>query len=134
MNLLTPIADFANYLIFSLLVGHVVLQFVPDSKKPSIKLPNRLLLFSTLGIIIFTFIPVFSLILFFDDSVGFATAATTVLMSFQIGQGWLFITVFAIFLWLTIYLERSKYLQAFWIILMMIAIGYSSHVTTQVIN
>ena len=131
MNLLTPIADFANYLIFSLLVGHVVLQFVPESMKPSIQLPNRLLLISTLGIIIFSFIAVFSLILFFDDSVGFATAAATVLMSFQIGQGWLFITVFAIFLWLTIYLERSKYLQAFWIILMMIAIGYSSHVSTQ---
>lgn len=131
MNLLTPIADFGNYLFFSLLVGHVVLQFVPDSKKPTIKLPNTLLLISTLGIIIFTFIPVFSSILWVDDKVGFASAAATVLMSYQIGKGWLFITVFAIFLWLTLYLERSKYLQAFWIILMMIAIGYSSHVSAQ---
>jgi copper resistance protein D len=131
MNLLTPIADFGNYLFFCLLVGYVVLQFVPQSKKPSIQFPKALLLVSTLGIIIFTFVPVLSLILFFDDTVGFARAATSVLMTTQIGQGWLFITVFAIFLWLTFYLERSKYIQAFWIVLMMIAIGYSSHVSSQ---
>lgn len=131
MNLLTPIADFGNYLFFSLLVGFVVLQFVPESKKPTIQLPKSLFLICTLGIIIFTFVPVLALILFFDDTVGFAPAVTSVMMSTQIGQGWLFITVLAIFLWLTIYLERSKYLQAFWIILMMIAIGYGSHVSSQ---
>jgi copper resistance protein D len=131
MNLLTPIADLGNYLLFSLLVGHVVLQFVPNSKKPTIQLPKPLLLISTLGIIFFSFVPVLSLILFFDESVGFTSAAASVLMSFQIGQGWLFMTVFAIFLWLTLYLERSKYLQSFWVVLMMITIGYSSHVSTQ---
>jgi copper resistance protein D len=131
MNLLLPFADFGNYLIFSLLVGHVVLQFVPESKKPNIELPKHLLLISTLGIIVFTFVPVLALILYFADSVGYASSAAAVFTSFQIGQAWLFITVFAIFLWLTLYLERSKYLQAFWIILMIIAIGLGSHVSSQ---
>jgi copper resistance protein D len=131
MNLITPIADFGNYLFFSLLVGYVLLQFVPESKKPNIHFPKPLLLICTLGIIIFTFVPVFALILFFDDTVGFAPAAASVLTSFQIGQGWLFITVFAIFLWLSFYLERSKKLQAFWLLLMIMAIGYGSHVSSQ---
>jgi copper resistance protein D len=131
MNLFSSIADLGNYLLFSLLVGHVVLQFVPDSKKPTIQLPRPFLLICTLGIILFTFVPVFTLILLFEESVGFAAAAASVLMRFQIGQGWLFNTVFTIFLWLTLYLNRSKYLQAFWIVLMVITIGYSSHVSTQ---
>ncbi|WHY02994.1 CopD family protein [Neobacillus sp. DY30] len=71
------------------------------------------------------------LIRFFDDTAGFAQAAASVILTTQVGQGWLFITVFAIFLWLTFYLERSKYIQGFWIVLMMIAIGYSSHVSSQ---
>ncbi len=131
MKLLIHFTDFGTYLFFSMLVGYVVLQFVPESKKPTIQIPRPLLLICTLGIIIFTFIPMLSLILFFADSVGLVPAASSVLTSFQIGQGWLFITVFAVFLWLTIYLERSKYLQSFWLILMMIAIGYGSHVSTQ---
>lgn len=131
MNQLTPFADFGNYLFFSLLVGYVVLQFVPESKKPTIQLPKSLLLICTLGIIIFSFVPVLALILFFDGTVGFARAGTSVMMTTQIGQGRLFITLSAIFLWLTFYLERSKYIQAFWIVLMMIAIGYASHVSSQ---
>jgi copper resistance protein D len=131
MNILAPIADLGNYLLFSILVGHVILQFVPDTKKPTIQLPKPLLLICTLGIILFTFVPVFTLILYFDESVGFVAAAASVLIHFQIGQGWLFNAVFTIFLWLTLFLNRSKYLQAFWIVLMMITIGYSSHVSTQ---
>ncbi|WHZ05433.1 CopD family protein [Neobacillus sp. YX16] len=131
MNLLSSIAELGNYLLFSILVGYVVLQFVSDSQKPSIQLPKPLLLICTLGIILFTFVPVFTLILLFDESVGFVAAAASVLTRFQIGQGWLFNTVFTIFLWLTLYLNRSKYLQAFWIVLMIITIGYSSHVSTQ---
>ncbi|MFP7296556.1 copper resistance D family protein [Neobacillus niacini] len=131
MNLVAPIADLCNYLLFSILAGHVVLQFVPDSKKPSIILPKPILLLCTLGIIFFTFVPVFSLIMFFRESVGFTAAAASVLLRFQIGQGWVFNTLFAIFLWLTLYLNRSKYLQAFWILLMIMTVGYSSHVSTQ---
>lgn len=130
MNLLIPIADFGNYLFFSLLVGYVVLQFVPESKKPNIQISKSLLLICTLGIIIFTFVPVFALILFFEDTVGLPRAVTSGLLSTSLGQGWLFTTVFAVFLWLSLYLDRSKYLQAFWIILMIIAIGYSSHVSS----
>ncbi|MEH7492148.1 copper resistance D family protein [Neobacillus niacini] len=131
MNLLIPIADFGNYLFLCLLVGSIVLQFVPQTKKPTIQFPKPLLLICALGVIIVTFVPVLSLILFFDDTVGFVRAATSVITTTQIGQGWLFITVFAIFLWLTIYLERSKYIQGFWIVLIIIAIGYSSHVSSQ---
>ncbi|MEH7276455.1 copper resistance D family protein [Neobacillus vireti] len=131
MNVLAPIADFGNYILFSLLVGHVVLQFVSESKKPAIHLPKSLLLICILGIIVLTFVPVLTVILFFDQSAGFISKAASVLTSFQIGQAWLFITLFGIFLWLTVYLERSKYLQAFWLVLMIIAIGYGSHVSSK---
>lgn len=130
MSLLTPIADLGNYLFFCVLVGYIVLQFVPQSKKPNIQFPKSLLLICTLGIIIFTFVPVLELILFLDDTVGFSRV-NSVIMTTKLGQGWLFTTVFSIFLWLTFYLERSKYIQAFWVALMIIAIGYSSHVSSK---
>nr|WP_263327489.1 CopD family protein [Neobacillus sp. Marseille-Q6967] len=131
MSIISSLAELGNYVAFSLLAGYVALQFVPESKKPKIVLAQKFLLLCTLFIIVFTFVPVIQVILFFRGNVGFAEAATTVLFSFQVGHVWLFTTIFSIFLWLSIYLERSKYLQAFWIFLMVVAVGYGSHVSSQ---
>lgn len=131
MNIIPSLAELGLYLSFSLLVGHIVLQFVSNSNKPKIEFPKPILLICTLGIILFSLVPVVQVIFFFKKNVGFAAAASTVLTSFQVGQVWLFLSVFSIFLWLTIYLDRSRYIQAFWILLMVIAVGYGSHVSTK---
>lgn len=54
MGVLIPIAEFGNYFLFSILMGHVALQFVPEDKKPKTNIPKPVLLLSTLGIITLT--------------------------------------------------------------------------------
>lgn len=130
MNIFIPLAEIANYIVFSILVGYVALQFVPDSYKPKISISKRSLLLSTLGIYIFTLGPVVQTISYFSDSVGLTLAIYSVLTDFQVGKAWMFIGFMSVFLWMTILLNGSKYLQALWLLLMVLAVGYSSHVAS----
>ncbi|MFJ5622599.1 copper resistance D family protein [Peribacillus loiseleuriae] len=127
MNILIPISEFGNYLMFSILAGHVVLQFVPEGSKPKLNVPKSILLLSTLGIIIFTLVPIVQVISYFKDSVGLQQATMSVLTEFQVGKSWLFIGFMATFLWMTIYVKGSKYLQMLLLFLMVLGVGYASH-------
>ena len=130
MNYLLPFSEFGLYLLFSTLVGHIVLQFVPDLKKPTNKLPKSVLLLCTLGIIVFTFIPLLQLIFLFKESVGIKTAALSVLTDFQIGRAWIAISVLSLLLWIMIYLESDKLYQSLCVLLMILAVGSASHVAS----
>ncbi|PAE41491.1 copper resistance D family protein [Bacillus sp. 7884-1] len=130
MNVIIPIAEIGNYIVFSFLIGHAVLQFVPDSHKPKINISRSILLLSTLGIFVFTLGPVAQTILYFSDSVGLTLAIFSVLTDFQVGQAWIFIGFMSVFLWMTILVNGSKYLQALWLLLMVLRVGYSSHVAS----
>jgi copper resistance protein D len=130
VNILIPISEIATYIVFSILAGHVALQFVPDSYKPNTNISKSILLLSTLGIFVFTLGPVLQTISYFSDSVGLPLAIMSVLTDFQVGKAWLFIGFISVFLWLTIMLKGSKYIQALWLLLLVLAIGYSSHVSS----
>lgn len=130
MGFVIPFAEFGNYLVFSILIGHVALQFVPETNKPKITLAKPVLLLSTLGIIIFTLCPIVQTISYFQDGIGIALATKSVLFDFQVGKGWIFIGFMATFLWISINLNGSKYLQALLLLLMILGIGYSSHVAS----
>ncbi|PLT33696.1 copper resistance D family protein [Bacillus sp. V5-8f] len=130
MVVLTPVAEFFTYLSFSVLVGHVVLQFVPEKSKPGVFIPKPVLLLSCLGIIFFTFIPVLQVILYFEGSLALGPAALSFLTEFQVGKAWIFIGFMATFLYLTIYVQGSKYMLSFWLLLMILAIGYASHISS----
>lgn len=130
MNILIPFTEIATYIVFSILAGHVALQFVSDSYKPKMNISKSILLLSTLGIFVFTLGPVSQTISYFSDSVGLPLAILSVLTDFQVGRAWIFIGFMSVFLWLTIMLKGSKYIQAFWLLLMVLAIGYSSHVAS----
>lgn len=130
MNLLIPLTEFITYLLFSFLIGHVVLQFVPESKKPSLHVPKPILLLSVLGIIVFSFGPVFQVIFYFAESVGMGLTLFSVLSDFQVGIAWIVTGWIATVLWMTIYVEGSKYLQAFLLLLMVFGVGYASHVAS----
>ncbi|WP_235179184.1 copper resistance D family protein [Bacillus cihuensis] len=127
MNILIPISEFGNYLMFSILAGHIALQFVPEESKPKLNVSKSVLLLSTLGVIIFTLMPIVKVISYFTDSVGMQQATMTVLTEFQIGKSWVFIGFMATFLWMTIYVKGSKYLQALLLFLMILGVGYASH-------
>ncbi|MEH6996540.1 CopD family protein [Neobacillus drentensis] len=130
MNVLIPIAEIGNYIVFSILIGHVALQFVPETNKPKIIISRNILLLSTLGIFVFTLGPVAQTISYFSDSVGLTLAIFSVLTDFQVGQAWIFIGFMSVFLWMTILLNGSKYLQALWLLIMVLGVGYSSHVAS----
>lgn len=127
MNILVPITELFLYVLFSFLIGHVVLKFVSDTKKPKISIPKPMLLLATLGIIIFSLGPVLQVVFYFSESVGLGLTTFSVLTKFPVGIAWVFTGFMATFLWMTIYVEGSKYLQAFWLFLMVLSVGYASH-------
>lgn len=130
MDIVFPLFELGSYVVFSILIGHVALQFVPDAYKPTIHISKRILLLSTLGIFIFTFAPVAQTISYFSEGVGLFTAIVAVLADFQVGKAWIIIGYMTVFLWMTIILNGSKYLQALWLLIMILAVGYSSHVAS----
>ncbi|MCW1048937.1 copper resistance D family protein (plasmid) [Priestia megaterium] len=130
MNVLVPLTELITYILFSILIGHVALQFVSPEKKPSIYISRRFLLSCVLGIILFTFGPLLQVVAYFGGSVGVAQTLFSVLFTFEIGKAWIAIVWCSILLWLAIYLESSKYIQAVLLFLMVLSIGYASHVAS----
>ena len=130
MNQLIPITEYATYMLFSYLVGYIFLQFIPQSSKPVIRVSKQSLLLSVLGIIVLSFLPVVQIISFFSEDGLFSLTAYSILTEFQVGIAWLYGSFFAVLLWMTIYVEGSKYLQAFFMIIMIMSVGYASHAST----
>lgn len=130
MSQLIPITEYATYMLFSYLVGHIFLQFIPLSYKPDTRVSKQSLLLSVLGIIVLTFLPVVQVISFFSEDGLFSLTAYSILTEFQVGIAWLYGSFFAVLLWMTIYVEGPKYLQAFLIIIMILSVGYASHAAT----
>ncbi|MFK9094132.1 hypothetical protein [Bacillus salipaludis] len=112
MGFVIPFAEFGNYLVFSILIGHVALQIVPETNKPKITIAKPVLLLSTLGIIIFTLGPIVQTVSYFQEGIGLALATKAVLLDFQVGKAWVFIGFMSTFLWIAIILNGSKYLKA----------------------
>ncbi|ULT54602.1 CopD family protein [Neobacillus drentensis] len=130
MGFLIPFFEFGNYLMYSILVGHVALLLVPDDRKPQTQIAKPFLLLSTLGIIIFTLGPILQTIYYFKGGVGLAIAIEAVFTDFQVGRAWIFIGFMGTFLWMAIQLNASKYLHAILLLLMILGVGYSSHVAS----
>jgi copper resistance protein D len=130
MNHLIPIAEFFNYVFFSLLIGHVILQYIPDTKKPKVQIPRRLLLVMPLGIILFSFGPALYVINYFASDFGFSQTTYLVLTQFNVGKGWIFTAVVSLLLWVTLFFRGSRHLQGFWLLSLICSVGYASHVAS----
>ncbi|MEK3805873.1 CopD family protein [Bacillus sp. FSL H8-0547] len=127
MNILIPIGEGITYILFSFLIGHVVLQLVPASKKPEMVVSKRFLLLSVVLIIGLTFLPVLKVILSFYQAAGISQTVQSVLMDFQIGQSWMLTAAAAIVLWLVLYMDGPKFIQGMLLLFMIFALGYASH-------
>ncbi|HAQ06986.1 MAG TPA: hypothetical protein DCR24_05470 [Bacillus bacterium] len=130
MNILIASAEWLTYLFFSLLMGHVVLSFIPENRKPTLDVSKNVLLASALGIVFSSFGPVLQVVYYFYESVGLVRSFYAVLTDFQVGHAWLIISWVCLFLMLTILFNGSRFLKAFWMIIMILAVGYSSHVAS----
>ncbi|MGG1677092.1 copper resistance D family protein [Neobacillus sp. NRS-1170] len=127
MSYLIPFTEFGQYLLFSLLAGHVVLLFVPENKRPNTLISKPVLLLCVLGIIVLTFAPILQAILYYKNSFGLLSAIISVVTGFQIGRAWIFLCLFSLCLWVTIYVNGSKFFRAQWLLLMIFAIGNAGH-------
>lgn len=130
MIFLTAFADILLYIAFSYLAGSVVLQFVPEDRKPQMATSKTLLLLSTAGIVLLSFGPVYELAVFLQSSQGWGEAYLNAITGFRIGQGWLITLLFSIILAIAIYLGGSRYIQALYLFLLLLTVGFYSHVST----
>ncbi|PLT31373.1 copper resistance D family protein [Peribacillus deserti] len=130
MNILVPTSEILNYLFFSILAGHIILLFVPESMKPSTRVPKPLLLLSTLGIFVCSLVPVIGAAAYFSEGPDLLPMLLSVITTFTIGKVWLLSGFVATFFWMTLYVEGNKYLQAFWLLLLVGAVGSASHVAS----
>ncbi|MCM3601778.1 CopD family protein [Robertmurraya korlensis] len=130
MSILIPFVELINYCLYSILAGYIALQFVPNEYKPITKVSKKAILLLLLGIYICSFGPVVQVISYFSDSVGFALATYSVLTDFQVGRAWISTGFLTVFLWLTIVLNGSKYIQAILLLFMVLSVGYASHVAS----
>jgi copper resistance protein D len=130
MGFIIPITEFVTYVLYSILAGYVALQFVPSKNKPTSKMSNQWILLTLLGIYIFSLGPVVQVISYFSESVGFMLATYSVLTDFQVGKAWIITGFLAVFFWMTILLKGSKYIQAILLLLMVLSVGYASHVAS----
>jgi putative copper resistance protein D len=108
------LSEIGLYLCFSILVGGLLIQMVPEHSKPMVTLPRPLLLSSVAGIGILTFMPVLRVILYFisDPNIDSWDLITSVLFSFEVGKSWWITLGLSIVLFIMIYmtnpLEKSS--------------------------
>ncbi|PSL25078.1 putative copper resistance protein D [Planomicrobium soli] len=130
MTIYTAVADFLLYAVFSYLAGSIVLKFVPDDKKPRISESKALLLICVAGIAFFSLAPLIELAFFLNDDKGWARTFLMVLIESRIGHGWLITLALSLILGIAIFFNSSKYNQGYYLILLILVLGYFSHVAS----
>lgn len=130
MIFFTAFADVLLYIAFSYLAGSVVLQFVPEDRKPPLVESKILLLLSTAGIIVLSFGPIYELALFLQSTQGWSEAYLNAITGFRVGQGWMITLLLSIILALSIYFGGSRYIQALYLFLLILTVGFYSHIST----
>ena len=121
------------YSCFSVLLGSFILYLIPKTARPEIKIPKSVLLGATLGIAIFSFLPVLKIVLYLYEDLGLAYTLKSVLTNFEVGKTWISTGLISMILFiylLPIKLEQKPLFAltglAFTLILIA-ALGWSSH-------
>jgi putative copper export protein len=124
------------YVCFALLVGSLILNLVPESLRPQVKIPKGILLLAVLGVGILSFIPVLRVILYLYEDFGFGLTIKSVLLQFEIGKAWIFTFIISLFLFvffLIIDLKKksgASYIGLFLVLLLILALGWASHASS----
>lgn len=97
--------EFILYISFSILIGSLILYIIPENKKTTLKIPKKLLYLATILIPITAFFPVYRTANLLAVDLGFWFTLKNVLLTFEIGRSWLFISIVSIVL---IFVLRMK--------------------------
>lgn len=121
------------YLCFSLLIGSLVVQLVPDHLKPDLKISKRVLQVSILGIAFLSAAPVLRLILFLYEDIGLLLTIQNIIGEFEVGKAWT-VTVFtSLFFYLFVSLVpvfKSRLYTGIalaFAFILLLAVGWASH-------
>lgn len=127
MILFTILSDFLLYAVVSFLAGAIVLQFVPEHRKPEIVINKSAILLAIAAIPVLLAAPVIELTALLMDNASFSAAIWTVISEFQVGQSFAFSLLLAFFWFGATAVNSSHYIQAFWFVLAILNIGFGSH-------
>ncbi|MGO1057502.1 copper resistance D family protein [Planococcus sp. FY231025] len=126
----TVISDILLYLAFAFAAGAIALKFVPESHKPVLAESRLLLVASVAGIAVFSAAPVIELALFLENGEGFFKSFAGTLLDYRVGNGWVITVLFSVLLGVTLYYNGSKQMAAGYAGLLILAVGFYSHVST----
>lgn len=127
MMALTIISDFLLYAVVSFLAGVLVLQFVPEHRKPQITVKKPLILLAIAAIPVLSAAPAIQLAGLLVDNAGVGAAIWTAISEFQTGQSFAFSILLAFFWFGAAAFNSSKYIQTFWFLLIVLNMGFGSH-------
>lgn len=126
----TAFSDVLLYIAFSYLAGSVVLKFVPVSKKPVLRESKLLELLSVAAIALFSLAPVIELTNFLANGQAWSSVFFSVLADYRTGHGWLVTALFCVILAAAILFNASKHITVYFLGILILAVGYFSHVST----
>src|SRR5690625_2205547 len=89
--LIVPLSNFLVYIFLSILMGTLIMQLIPERKKPLVRVPQAVLIGSIVGIVVCTLVPLLELMRYLTVhfELQFWSAARDVLFDYRMGQGWL---------------------------------------------
>ncbi|WP_158289267.1 copper resistance D family protein [Paenibacillus flagellatus] len=127
------------YLCFSLVTAAIVLNFIPDSKKPDIRIPDTLLFNAVVGIAVLAFVPVAKNTIFLTQfaQMSFWDILPDVLRDLAFGQAWVWMIVIStLFLALLAFANPKTSLlynavAACFTLALLLSYGWASHAAGQ---
>ncbi|MCO4097488.1 MULTISPECIES: copper resistance D family protein [Macrococcoides] len=105
--LLVSLTEFILYICFSLLIGSLILYIVPEDKRTTLNVPKKLLYLTAILIPITVFFPFFRTASILAGDMGLWSTLMNVILTFEIGKAWLFISFISIIL---IFVLRARHL------------------------
>jgi putative copper resistance protein D len=133
------ISEFLLYCCFSLLVGHQLLTFIPEHRRPAILVPNWLVNMSILGIAVLSFSPLLKIAIMFSEDfkeeVSFGVIFKGILFDFNVGHAWLITLSLAVVLLVVRFIRKKtdepilEYVSALITFTLILAFGWASHCT-----
>lgn len=133
---LTTISEALQYVCFALLMGSYILSLFPSDLIPTIIVPRRVKYVAVIGIAIFSFVPLISLVMYLYEDYGLINSLQSILLTFEVGKSWLFTFIVTVFLGLYILFfdhKRTTYYSIMGIILVLVLIlgmSWSSHASS----
>jgi len=134
MEIAVGISQFITYILYAILIGHVSMLFMPEDKKPVIRISKKVLLLSVLGIVLFSFVSVFHISYVFKGNMELMKMMIVVIFETVVGKMWLTTFGVAILYWFILVFKGSRKLEAVAVLMFVFAVAYGSHASAEAEN